>query len=81
VTKDLQAREAELRAMCLRTLAGELSPRELARWARETYRYGPIVLAQAFIHCDEAYNSLDYIGLTEEDVDEMVLDEVRRITS
>ncbi|MEV6242983.1 hypothetical protein [Lentzea sp. NPDC051838] len=81
MTKDVPAREAELRAMCRRALSGELSPKELTRWVRDTYRYGPIVLAQAFTDFDKAYSSLDYIGLTEQDVDEMVLDEVRRITS
>lgn len=81
MTRDVPAREAELRAMCRRALAGELSPKELTRWARETFRYEPIVLAQAFTDFERAYDSLSFIGLTESDVDEMVMDEARRLTA
>lgn len=80
MTRDVPAREAELRAMCKRALAEEVSAKELTRWAREAFRYGPIVLAQAFTDFDRAYDSLSFIELTEADVDEMVMEEARRIT-
>ena len=67
--------------MQARARRGELSPEELTRWAQETFRYGPIVLAQAFTDFEKAYDSLSFIGLSESDVDEMVMDEARRLTA
>ncbi|GGU74991.1 hypothetical protein [Lentzea flava] len=73
--------EAGVRAMARLTLAGELSPRELARWAHRWCGHDRLELADGLALLDDVYDERELAGLTEEDVDEEVLAEVRRITA
>ena len=70
-----------LRLMARRTLAGRMSPRELSRWAHRKIGHDQIVEAETLVRLHDIYNTLEYEDLTEADVDEQVMDEVRRITS
>jgi len=73
-------KEAGLRATARRTLAGQMSPRELARWVHRKFgHYLPE--AEELARLDDIYDTLEYTDLSSADVDEQVMAEVRRITS
>lgn len=74
------AKEAGLRAMAGRTLAGRLAPRELTRWAHRTCGHDQIELAQGLAELDDVYDMLDVTDASEADVDAEVLAEARRLT-
>ncbi|SEQ00789.1 hypothetical protein [Lentzea albida] len=74
-------RTEALRLMARRTLAEEMSPRELARWVRRKLG-SSLPEAEKLAYMDGAYRTLDYRpGLSEADVDFQVMAEVRRLTS
>ena len=77
----IAAKEAALRAMSRRTLAGELAPGELTRWVHRKFGHAWIELADGLAGLDDVYDNLDATGGAETDVDEEVFAEVRRITS
>jgi hypothetical protein len=62
-------------AVCLR---GELTPRELAKWAFETYDYDH-ELAHTLAELDDVYFERECTDYTEKDVDAMVTAEARRL--
>jgi hypothetical protein len=73
------ANAAGVRAMARHALAGELPPRELAEWALGTYERG-LDLVVKLVLLEDLYCNLGTLDGTEEDVDERVMAEVRRIT-
>ncbi|MFF3613156.1 hypothetical protein [Streptomyces sp. NPDC002580] len=71
--------EAALRALAARTLAGELTPRELA--FRIHQRFGhELPLAERLADLDDEYDFLEYGDRTPAQVDAEVLDEALRLT-
>ncbi|MEU6448570.1 hypothetical protein [Streptomyces sp. NPDC046979] len=74
------AREAGVRALAARTLAGELTPRELA--FRIHQRFGhDLPLAERLAALDDEYDYLEYGEGTPAQVDADVLAEALRITA
>ncbi|KJK48103.1 hypothetical protein UK23_18040 [Lentzea aerocolonigenes] len=69
-----------LRLMARRTLAGELSARELAAWVHDRFGHG-LPAAEELARLDDEYDILEYDDRATTDVDEQVMAEVRRITS
>lgn len=75
----VEGREEGLRAMARRVLSGELTPRELTKWAHRVF--GHVEEGADLSKLDDVYDSLDGTDMSAADVDEQVLAEVRRITS
>ncbi|MDX8148189.1 hypothetical protein SK854_39170 [Lentzea sp. BCCO 10_0061] len=74
-------REEGLRLMARRTLAGEMSPRELAEWVHQHFSHD-LPEAEELAALRDIYETLEYYAeLSAADVDEQVMAEVRRITS
>jgi hypothetical protein len=73
-------RTEALRLMARRTLAGEMSPRELAARVRRKFGYR-LPEAEPLARLDGTYKTLEYTDLTPADVDEQVMAEVRRLTA
>ncbi|MFI6101270.1 hypothetical protein ACIA8G_37475 [Lentzea sp. NPDC051213] len=73
------AKEAGLRAMAARTLSGELTPRELTAWAHRVL--GHQHEGERLSELDDTYDVAPYATMSDEEVDELVMAEVRRITS
>ena len=73
----VEAREAGLRAMAVRVLAGELTPRELTKWSHRVF--GHEDEGWRLSELDDAYDT--YAVDSDEELDAEVLEEVRRITS
>ncbi|WP_086662732.1 hypothetical protein [Lentzea kentuckyensis] len=73
----VEAREAGLRAMAVRVLAGELTPRELTKWSHRVF--GHEDEGWRLSELDDAYDT--YALDSDEELDAEVLEEARRITS
>lgn len=74
-------REEGLRLMARRTLAGEMTPREFADWVHRRFSHD-LPEAEDLAELDDTYDVLEYYpDLTAADVDELVMAEVRRLTS
>ena len=72
------AKEAALRAMARRTLAGEVAPRDLAMWAYRKFEHAWIDLATELSNLDDDYDiGVRSIG----EIDADVLAEARRLTA
>lgn len=68
--------DGAVRAMCARTLAGEVTPRGLASWVHRTFGHDRAVKLAEF---DDAYDIVDYTEETVENIDAAVLAEARRL--
>jgi hypothetical protein len=74
-------RTEALRLMARRTLAGEMSPRRLARRVRRKFGW-ELPEAEPLAYLDGDYQTLEYSPeLTVADLDERVLAEARRLTA
>ncbi|MEU5565581.1 hypothetical protein [Micromonospora musae] len=73
--------ENAVQIMAARLLAGAVSPRELARWAHSAIGHEGTPLAEELVMLDDVYDTLEYCGETEAEVDARVVAEARRLTS
>ena len=74
-------REQGLRLMARRTLAGEMTPRDLAEWVHQHFSHD-LPEAEELAELRDVYETLDYYPeLSPAELDEQVLAEVRRLTS
>jgi hypothetical protein len=71
--------EAAVRLMASRVLAGSLAPRDLAAWAHSTVGHRRSPLAERLVELDDVYDILDYTDMTEQEADDEVRAEARRI--
>jgi len=76
-----EAEEATLVVMAQRTLAGAMSPRELALWAHRAFGHDRLALATRLAELDDDYDTVEYLDRVVTDVDAEVLAEARRITA
>jgi hypothetical protein len=72
-------KEAGLRIMAGRVIAGVMPPIDLASWAHATVGHGVLDLAERLVELDDVYEILDYSDMTEEAFDAEVIAEARRI--
>lgn len=73
--------EAAVTIMASRVLAGSLTPRDLATWAHTTVGHGRLPLAERLVELDDVYDTLDYTDMTEQEADDEVRAEARRIVA
>ncbi|RDI30815.1 hypothetical protein [Lentzea flaviverrucosa] len=73
-------KEQGLRLMARRTVAGEMSPRDLAGWVHGEFGHY-LSEAEELARLDDVYDILEYEDLTAADVDQQVLAEARRLTA
>jgi hypothetical protein len=71
--------EAAVRVMASRVLAGTLLPMDLAVWAHAAIGHDKLPLAEHLVELDDVYDAVEYADMTEQDVNEEVLAEARRI--
>lgn len=74
----VEAKEAALLAMARRVLTGEVTPRDLAKWACRKLRYAESDLAMELFELDDDY---EIGGRSGEEINADVLAEARRLTS
>jgi hypothetical protein len=75
------AQSGAVRAMCRRCLSGGFTPRELARWAHVVVGHSGAPEAQRLVGLDDAYDTVDYMKETNEDLDQSVVEEARQLAS
>ncbi|GID29545.1 hypothetical protein Abr02nite_45280 [Paractinoplanes brasiliensis] len=73
--------EATVSIMASRVLAGRMSPMDLATWAHSTIGHDRLPIAERLVDLDDMYDTLEYIDMTEQDLDNEILAEARRITA
>lgn len=73
--------EAAVRVMASRVLAGSLDPLDLATWAHSTIGHDRLALAERLVDLDDVYDTIDYTDMTEQDLDNEIRAEVRRIVA
>jgi hypothetical protein len=71
--------EASVRILALRVLAGHVSPRDLTAWAHFTVGHDRLPLAEGLVELDDVYDALKYTDMTEQDFNDEVRSEARRI--
>lgn len=76
-----QGKEAAVTTLAGRVLAGTLPPRTLAQWAHTTIGHGTLDLAERLVELDDIYDTIEYTHMTEQDVNDEVVAEARRITA
>ncbi|GGO10902.1 hypothetical protein [Micromonospora parathelypteridis] len=76
-----EGKDAAVRIMATKLLAGTLSPRELARWAHSVIGHDGTPLAEELVMLDDIYDMLEFCEETEADIDARVLAEARRLTA
>ena len=75
----LSGKEAAVRTLAARVLAGTVPPRDLARWAHRRFGHGTLDLTDRLADLDDVYDCIEYTDMTEHDVDDDVISEARRI--
>ncbi|GGN98524.1 hypothetical protein GCM10010112_91540 [Actinoplanes lobatus] len=73
--------EATVRILASRVLAGRMSPLDLATWAHSNIGHDRLPIAERLVDLDDMYDILDYIDMTEQDLDNEIRAEARRITA
>ncbi|WP_205775960.1 hypothetical protein [Micromonospora tulbaghiae] len=71
--------EAAVTIMASRVLAGLLSPLDLAVWAHSIIGHDKLPVAERLVELDDVYDTLEYTDMTEQDVNDEILVEARRI--
>ncbi|MGC5054680.1 hypothetical protein ACLQ2S_24875 [Micromonospora sp. DT48] len=71
--------EAAITIMASRVLAGLLPPLDLAVWAHSTIGHYRLALAERLVELDDVYDTLEYTDMTEQDINDEILAEARRI--
>ena len=71
--------EAAVRVLASRVVAGTLPPMDLALWAHATIGHDRLPLAERLVELDDVYDALEYTDTTEQEVNDEVLAEARRI--
>ena len=74
-----EAQVGAARAMSRLVIGGELSPRELARWAHVRIGHSGASEVQALVELDDAYDTAEYINRQPADLDREILAEARRL--
>ncbi|RKF19167.1 hypothetical protein D7I43_31970 [Micromonospora globbae] len=72
-------REAAVRVMASRVLTGRMPTLELVVWAHSTIGHDRVALAERLVELDDVYDTLEYTDMTEQEVNDEVLAEARRI--
>jgi hypothetical protein len=72
-------KEAAVRTLAARVLAGTLPPRDLTRWAHRKFGHGTLDLTDRLAGLHDVYDCIEYTDMTEHDVDDDVIFEARRI--
>ncbi|GAB3173704.1 hypothetical protein GCM10027059_45210 [Myceligenerans halotolerans] len=70
-----QVATAQLRRKLEALLAGNLSPRELTRWAHSEFGHDELDAAQPFVEADDEYDILEHTGRASDEVDSWVRDQ------
>lgn len=73
--------EATIRIMAARVLAGRMSPMDLAAWAHSTVGHDRLPITERLVDLDDMYDILDYSDMTEQDLENEIFAEARRITA
>ncbi len=71
--------EAAVRVMASRALTGRLPALDLVAWAHSTIGHDRLALAERLVELDDVYDTLEYTDMTEQDVNDEILAEARRI--
>jgi hypothetical protein len=71
--------EAVVRIFASRVVAGLMPPMDLAVWAHSNVGHDGLTLASRLVELDDIYDTLDYTDMTEQDVNDEILAEARRI--
>ena len=71
--------EAAVRVMASRALAGLVSALDLVAWAHSTIGHDRVALAEHLVELDDVYDTLEYTDMTEQEVNDEILAEARRI--
>jgi hypothetical protein len=69
------AHHAALTTMLRRLIAGKTSPRDLAQWAHRYIGHEGDADCQVFVDLDDMYDTADYSGFSETELDEWALEE------
>lgn len=71
--------EAAVRVLASRVVAGTLPPMDLAVWAHAAIGHDGLPLAERLVELDDVYDAVEYTDMTEQEVNDEVLAEARRI--
>ncbi|MEV8504537.1 hypothetical protein AB0368_06850 [Actinoplanes sp. NPDC051475] len=71
--------EAAVRVMASRVVTGLMPALDLVAWAHSTIGHDRVALAERLVELDDVYDTLEYTDMTEQDVNDQILAEARRI--
>lgn len=68
-----------MRILASRVVAGLMPPMDLAVWAHSNIGHDGLILANRLVELDDIYDTLEYTNMTEQDINDEILAEARRI--